>query len=162
MKNSQNSPSNFEQLYQKISPEIQKTLTHEQLQAIKTACESNDYSNSNRHALDIRVSLPIPGLRFYVVLLAGKERRSKKRLQYEKGVYPLRNPVNILFLSVLFIILSTSSITIFQFIFSSISFPSTISHPASIPWIDNQVECQNTKRIWQDNKCWDAEHNPTF
>ena len=160
IKNSQYSSPSFDNFYNKISPEVQKTFTHEQIQAIKIACESNN--SYRRHPLDIRVSVPIPGLRFYLVLLAGKERRSKQRLQYERSIYPWYNPVNVLFIFLLLAIFSTSSFSIFQFFFSSTTSKSTESHPTSIPWIDNELQCQHTKRVWQDDKCWDAEHSPTF
>ncbi|MDP5339521.1 MAG: hypothetical protein NWQ28_13210, partial [Nodularia sp. (in: cyanobacteria)] len=95
MNNSQCFHPNFEQFYHKISPEVKKTLTHEQIQALKIACEAH---NHNRHFLNIRVSFPILRSKFYMVVLAGKERRSQQRLHYKKGIYPLRNPINILLL----------------------------------------------------------------
>ncbi|TAF09226.1 MAG: hypothetical protein EAZ77_05845 [Nostocales cyanobacterium] len=35
-------------------------------------------------------------------------------------------------------------------------------HPTSIPGIKDQEECQSTGRVWQDDKCWDYDHNPSF
>ncbi|TVP61430.1 MAG: hypothetical protein EA343_14265 [Nodularia sp. (in: Bacteria)] len=159
MKNSQYFHPNFEQFFQRISPEVKKTFTQEQLQAIKMACES---SNQNHPGLNIRLSLKVFRSKFYIVLLAGKERRSKQRLQDKNTVYPLRNPVNVLFLLGLFIIFIISSFAILSLVFPSISFMPTSPHPTSIPWINNKFDCERTYRIWNDDKCWDSEHSPTF
>ncbi len=160
MKNSQCFHPSFEQFYHKISPEVKKTLTHEQIQALKTACESHSH---NRHFLSIRVSLPIFRSKFYMVVLAGKERRSKQCLHYKKGMYPLRNPINILLLLGLLIIFIVSSLALFTLVLSSISsVPTSSPYPTSIPWINNQFECERTDRIWNEDKCWDSEHSPTF
>ncbi|MDZ7962111.1 MAG: hypothetical protein RMY34_30285 [Aulosira sp. DedQUE10] len=35
-------------------------------------------------------------------------------------------------------------------------------YPTSIPGIDNQLQCENSERIWRYNKCWDDKHNPLF
>ncbi|MEH2067784.1 MAG: hypothetical protein V7K47_06395 [Nostoc sp.] len=155
MKKSQYTDPTFEQFFAKIAPEVANTFTVEQLEAIK---RSFGFRGWTRHPLDIRVSVPIPGLRFYVVLLAGSERRSKQRLRCEKGLYHFWTPANILFLIGFLIILSTCSYTIF----SSLTpiFPSY--YPTSIPWIYDKSECEHTSRIWHDGKCWDSEHSPNF
>ncbi|MBD2363580.1 hypothetical protein H6G36_20700 [Anabaena minutissima FACHB-250] len=36
------------------------------------------------------------------------------------------------------------------------------TYPASIPWINSKVECEDTGRQWLDNKCWDEEHSSSF
>lgn len=38
----------------------------------------------------------------------------------------------------------------------------TSYHPTSIPWIDNSSQCEHSGRSWENNKCWDSEHSPTF
>lgn len=159
MKNSQYFHPDFEQFYNKLSPEVKKTLTHEQIQGLKIACES---SSHNHHFLKIRVSLPIFRAKFYMVLFAGKERRSKQRLQYQRGLYPLRNPVNIFFLLGLLIIFIISSFAILTLVLSSISSIPTSSYPTSIPGINNKFDCERTHRLWNDDKCWDSEHSPMF
>ncbi|WP_017316392.1 hypothetical protein [Mastigocladopsis repens] len=159
MKSLQHVDPVFEQLFAKIPREITDTFTEEQLEAIKNAFGSRHWT---RHPLDLRFSVPIPGLRFYVVLLAGSERRSKQRLRYERGIHPLWTPGNIVFLIGLFIILLTSSFTTFSFVFSLLTSVPTSPHPTSIPWLHNQSECKHTGRTWRDGKCWDYEHNPMF
>jgi hypothetical protein len=33
---------------------------------------------------------------------------------------------------------------------------------AGIPWLKSEADCVQTGRIWQEDTCWDAEHDPTF
>ncbi|MEH2297954.1 hypothetical protein [Nostoc sp.] len=159
MNKPQYTASTFEQLFAEIAPEVANTFTVEQLEAIKRGFVSR---GRIRHPLDIRVSVPIPGLRFYLVLLAGSERRSKLRLRSEKGLYPFWTPANILFLIGFLIILSACGYTIFSFALSSLTPISASYYPASIPWIDDKSECEYTSRVWHDGKCWDSEHSPNF
>lgn len=35
-------------------------------------------------------------------------------------------------------------------------------HPTGIPWLQSQESCESTGRLWQDDICWDTEHDPTF
>ncbi|MHC5730697.1 MAG: hypothetical protein ACYTXY_42640, partial [Nostoc sp.] len=133
----------FEGLFSKISPEIIDSFTDEQLKAIKRSFGSQVRA---RHSLDIRVSVPIPGLRFYLVLLAGTERRSQQRLQNEKGRYPLFNAGNMIFFTGFLTILLSCSFAIFPFLWSSLaslasfSSISTSPYPTSIPWIFDKSE----------------------
>lgn len=151
----------FEQVFNQINPEIKKTFDKEQIKAIKRTFDSQDWSN---HSLDLRISFPISKLKFYLVLLGGTERRSKQRLQYERSLHPLWTPINSIFLLVALIILSASSFAIFSYALSSIdlTFLSSPDNPTSIPWIDNESECQYTSRTWRDGKCWDYEHSSMF
>ncbi|MBN3872107.1 hypothetical protein [Nostoc sp. JL33] len=149
----------FERLFSKINPQIANSFTDEQLKAIQRGFGSQVGA---RHSLDIRVSVPIPGLRFYLVLLAGSERRSQQRLQNEKGIYPLFNTGNIIFLTGFLAILLSCSFTIFSFLWSSFSPISTSAYPTSIPWIFDKSECEHTNRTWRNEKCWDDQHSPMF
>ncbi|MBD2680071.1 MULTISPECIES: hypothetical protein [Nostoc] len=151
----------FEKIWNQIDPEIKNTFDEEQIKAIKKSLTA---SSKSPHYLDLRISVPIAKLSFYLVLLGGKERRSKKRLQYEKSLHPLWTPINSLFLIGALMILSASILAIFSDVLSSVSytFSSLEENPTSIPWIDNEFDCQYTRRTWRDNKCWDSEHNPMF
>ena len=159
MKKSQYAAHTFEQLLANIDPKVANTFTLEQLEAIKRSFASRAWT---RHYLDIRVSVPIPGLRFYLVLLAGSERRSKVRLRSERGLYPFWTPANILFLIGFLIILWICSYTIFSSALSSLTPTSSSYYPTSIPWIDDKSECEHTGRIWNHGKCWDFEQSPNF
>ncbi|MCC5631416.1 hypothetical protein LC613_27050 [Nostoc sphaeroides CHAB 2801] len=149
----------IKQFFAEIDPEVANTFTVEQLEAIKRCLDSRA---RKRHSLDIRVSVPIPGLRFYLVLLGGSERRSKVRLRSERGLYPFWTPANILFLLGFLIILSICSYTIFSSALSSLTPTSSSYYPTSIPWIEDKSECEHTGRIWKNGKCWDSEHSPNF
>jgi hypothetical protein len=36
------------------------------------------------------------------------------------------------------------------------------AYPAAIPWISNQQGCEDSNREWQEGKCMDYEHSPSF
>lgn len=149
----------FEQLFDTIPTEICQSFTFEQIEAITRAFSSRSWK---RHPLDIRVSLPILELRFYMVLLAGRERRSKERLRVSRMTYPLWSPTNILFIIGFFIVLLFSVFSTTTVVLSSLSSISISPHPTSLPFIENQDICERTGRTWSDGKCWDSEHNPLF
>ena len=48
--------------------------------------------------VNIRVTLPFLGGRYYFTLMSGKERRSKERLALERQANPLRTKRNIMFM----------------------------------------------------------------
>jgi hypothetical protein len=31
-----------------------------------------------------------------------------------------------------------------------------------IPWLESEAACVRTGRVWQEETCWDSEHDPTF
>ncbi|MBW4670464.1 MAG: hypothetical protein KME60_24365 [Cyanomargarita calcarea GSE-NOS-MK-12-04C] len=35
-------------------------------------------------------------------------------------------------------------------------------YPTSLPWIQDKSDCEYRGRTWEDAKCWDKEHSPTF
>jgi hypothetical protein len=150
----------FEKFFESIPPEVSVTFTDAQFEAIKKAFCNRSWK---RHTIDIRFSLPFPKGRFYTVLLAGSERRSNKRIKSQKSSYPLWTPINTFVIILSFVVLVISLISIFQSIayISSIFFPSS-THPAVIPWINNQAECEKTGRIWRNGGCLESEHSPTF
>ncbi len=149
----------FKKLLAEISPEILATLTDEQIEAIYKVFS---YRAEANHSIDLRISIPIPGARSYLLFLAGWERRSQTRLIQEKGLYPILTPINFLFLMGFLTITFFSIFTIFSFLLPSISIPSIFIHSTSIPWIDNQSECEKTGRTWDNKKCWDDQHSPDF
>ncbi|MDF5733574.1 MAG: hypothetical protein PUP92_37760 [Rhizonema sp. PD38] len=161
MKSIQHSDPAFEQLFAKLPPKIAKTFTFEQLEAIKKAY---DFNNWNRHPVNIRVSIPILGMRFYLILSAGKERRSNQRLQVSKSTFPLWTPVNTLLITGFFILLLTSGFVTFSYVFSSLTSISIPNSPynTSLPFIKDQSICEKTGRTWRHDKCWDSEQNPLF
>ena len=73
----------------RIPQDIRETFTDRQIAAVKQAF------NSARHGIDIRVSFPLPGGRRYLVLLMGKERRSRERRRLERLRQPLLTAMNV-------------------------------------------------------------------
>ncbi|WP_341531888.1 hypothetical protein WKK05_38440 (plasmid) [Nostoc sp. UHCC 0302] len=144
MKNPQYTDPDFQKLFAQIAPEIADTFNGEQLEAIRRSFCSHAWT---RHPLDIRLSVPIPRLKFYLVLLAGSERRSQLRLRYQKRLYPFWTPANILFLMGFSITLLACIYTIFSFALSSATPIFTSDYPTSISWIYEQAECKHTSRI---------------
>lgn len=62
------------------TPDVAASFTPEQLQAIKLSFGARQWRD---HTLDLRRSIKLFGSRFYVVLLAGRERRTYERLRTE-------------------------------------------------------------------------------
>lgn len=88
----------LEDFYSKIPAGVAATFTDSQLDAIKRA-----YGHRTRgsHAVDLRFSIPLPFRRFYVVFLAGRERRATDRRLVDALFQPLwtvANGVVVLFL----------------------------------------------------------------
>lgn len=66
--------------FRRIDPDVAASFTDEQRRAIKVMFGARGVM---RHAVDIRRSIGFGRQRFYMVLLAGRERRSSERLQSE-------------------------------------------------------------------------------
>ncbi|MFZ1027537.1 MAG: hypothetical protein WAN66_15120 [Limnoraphis robusta] len=142
---------------------INSNLNEEQVMAITQALVTARTVQpwQNNHAVNLRLTVPIPGLKFYLVLLAGRERRSGQRNQLERHKHRLWTPLNIL---VMAITLGSFAFTIAMSIYLILkwSSPSGMVAPTSIPWLTNQADCQKTGRIWLHGECWDTEHSPDF
>lgn len=76
-------PFQFKRMLKRLPPGVLSTLTPVQLDAISDALIPDPPS----HALDYRVSIPFMGRRYYVTLLAGRERRSLARLAREAQLH---------------------------------------------------------------------------
>lgn len=72
----------LQRLLQAIPPSAGITFSNAHLSALDVAIERTR-PRQGRHSLDFRVSLPVLGKRYYLVLLGGKERRSRARLRSE-------------------------------------------------------------------------------
>lgn len=58
-----------------------------------------DRSWSRDHAIDLRLSIPLVFGRYYVTIVAGRERRNQARLVAERGKHPLWTAGNALLLA---------------------------------------------------------------
>jgi hypothetical protein len=89
-----------QQFFARIPPKTATTFTDTQLAALKQVFKERI---SKRHAVDIKLSMPFFKQGFYIVLLLGKEKRAKKRLQAA-----ISQPVNSILLTISVLVLITS------------------------------------------------------
>ncbi|MCH8917232.1 MAG: hypothetical protein E2O90_09880 [Alphaproteobacteria bacterium] len=75
---------------ERIPQEIRETFTDRQIAAVEQAF------GRGRHGVDIRVSVPLPGGRRYLVLLLGKEQRSRERRRFERLRQPVLTAMNVI------------------------------------------------------------------
>lgn len=75
---------------------------------------------SSDHPLNIRVSIPLGVGRYYITLVAGKERRARARLAMDRRQNPLDTPGNVLFLAFVTTIATVGSATLFYLLLAHI------------------------------------------
>jgi hypothetical protein len=73
-------------------------LSHPLLGNRRPAARADAHESRVAPPINIRVTIPILGKRFYVAILAGKERRGDERLALERRRNRLFTKVNVLFL----------------------------------------------------------------
>lgn len=74
----------FERTFRsRVPPEVARSFTADQMAAIKSAFGGERWDG---HAVDIRGTVPLPFKRYYFVLVAGPDRRGRRRAR------PLRRP----------------------------------------------------------------------
>ena len=125
------------------------SFTDAQLEALRAAMV-----NPARHKLDIRLSIPTPFKRFYLVFLAGPERRSKER-RIRDG-FRLWTPANTIFLALL---VTSLVVTLYNGFYLASSLTPEVSaeqsHPTALPWIKSEQGCTGQYRHWKDGLCFD-------
>ncbi len=67
---------------------------------------------SSDHPLNIRVSIPLGIGRYYITMVAGKERRARARLALDRRQNPLSTPGNVIFLAFVTTIATVGGITL--------------------------------------------------
>lgn len=67
---------------------------------------------SSDHSLNIRVSIPLGIGRYYITVVAGKERRARARLALDRRQNPLDTPGNVFFLAFITTIATAGGITL--------------------------------------------------
>jgi hypothetical protein len=92
--------------------------------------------------------------------------KNQKKIQNKIHQF-IWTPSNILILAVFLVTAPFFTYTTLSVVFSTftpylLTSVDTDHHSTSIPWIENKYDCEKTGRIWQNNKCWDNEHNPMF
>lgn len=157
MKLSNSTPISSDSVLARMAPEMASTFSPAQIQALQAAL------TPRRHAVNIRLSLPLGLTRVYLVLLAGTEVRSTARRRQEAAQHPLWTPINML------VIVGTMGMGIFALLvmaqitsndLSAIFNPKAA--PAGIPFKSDRASCEESGRTWQENECLDFGHDPTF
>ena len=77
-----------------------------------------------------------------------------------KSSYPLLSASR--FVVAVLLCSGTIALGMLRFLPSDRSLQNASVYPTAIPWLQNEFECLNTGRIWQEDKCWDAEHDANF
>lgn len=152
-------------IIEQLSPEERHLFSDSQIEALHRSALSLPTAT---HAVNLRWSVPFPGKGFYLVLFAGKERRSRHRLLAD-GDFQLM-PRVILGLSTLLgclivfgLAYSQRVITVSkQHAISSLEEPTDTVHPTVVPFKYNQEECETSFREWKDGQCIDYDHGHTF
>jgi hypothetical protein len=75
-----------ENFFKQIAPQIAQSFTIDQLAAVKMVYGAQAWG---RHAVDVRFSFPFFWERFYVVFVAGRDKRAAARRAVDRKVHPL-------------------------------------------------------------------------
>lgn len=82
------------QLLANLPAHVRDSLTAEQRAALVEAAR---HCKWGQHPTDIRLSIPLFSKRYYLVLLAGEERRNRARVTAERANHPFATSGNVLF-----------------------------------------------------------------
>ncbi|HLN23806.1 MAG TPA: hypothetical protein VK558_07455 [Patescibacteria group bacterium] len=82
-------------LLARLPPEVLDSLTADQRAALWQASKSGTWK---RHAINIRLSLPLFGRRMFLTIVGGSDRRAPDRVRRESRFHPFRTTGNALFL----------------------------------------------------------------
>jgi hypothetical protein len=93
----------LEKFFGRIQPAVARSFTPSQLAAIRLAFESRGPA---QHTIDLRISFPFFWRRLYIVLLAGRERRSPERRAFERARHPLATMGNALITAIFCVLIA--------------------------------------------------------
>lgn len=88
-------PSKIDALLTRLPAHIASSLNAEQRVAVAEALREVAWK---RHPVDIRMTLPVMGRRFYLTIVGGQEQRSANRLRIERSLRPVRTMGNMMFI----------------------------------------------------------------
>ena len=87
-----------------VPADVAQTFSQAQLLAIRDFM----IDNRARQAVDIRWTIPFIWFRFFIVVLAGPERRSAERMAAERAARPILTWSNVIVIAVFLVMLMTS------------------------------------------------------
>lgn len=82
-------------LLDRVPSEIIQSLSEQQRAEIWAAVKPVSW---RRHPVNVRLSFPFFGDRYFITIVGGMERRGTERVRRESAVHPLRTAGNVLFL----------------------------------------------------------------
>lgn len=100
-------PSFRRRLLANMPEDVASSFTELQLTMIEHAREGGKWHN---HPVDIRLSIPVPWRRFYLVLLAGPEQRSSERRKIERARRPLRTIADMVVFALFLLLLAPATV----------------------------------------------------
>ncbi len=86
-----------EKFLSRVPADVADTFSDGQLDAIKLAFGARSWGS---HAVDIRLSIPLITKQIYLVMLAGRERRTPQRSLLERALHPFSTLANFTFLTI--------------------------------------------------------------
>ena len=90
----------------RVPADVAATFSQAQLLAIRDFVTNN----RERQAVDIRWTIPLIWFRFFIVVVAGPERRSPRRLAAERAARPILTWSNVIVIAVFLAMLLTSMV----------------------------------------------------
>jgi len=146
----------LDRLFSAMSVEERQSFSDEQISILR---RESAKLQPRTHTIDLRFSIPsLTGQGFYCVILAGSERRSITRIRYErKRFWRL-----VMFSLVGLTLLIGLSLGIPLALNRINTLTQKQAHPTALPWISTEAKCKGANRVWDNNACWDQEHDPTF
>ena len=84
----------MQDLFARMPQHARDSFTPDQMEALRGAARTMKWG---RHPIDIRISLPTLFSRYYLVVVSGKERRSKERRSAERKRHPVKTWRNAFF-----------------------------------------------------------------
>jgi hypothetical protein len=149
-------------ILEQVTPAIRKQFTHAQIQALIQACAG---IRRKAHAIDLRLSIPLPGRGFYLVVWAGQEQRSRQRSRKSHQAFKVRALMMggaLLGYAVLASLLFAQRLTVVSVSQAPVIPERQTAHPTIIPFKKSQASCETMGRVWRDDQCFDYDHNPVF
>ena len=119
----------FGRMVRRIPPNIRQTFSAAQFEVISEAMQEQ----KRVHTVDFRVSVPFMWRRFYITLFAGEERRSSKRLAYERQLNAVK--AAIAYIAAIAILFVFAGVPLFFFLYlaKSIIGIDLIEGPGTLP-----------------------------
>ena len=102
----------LERQHERLEQETREELSDNSSASVRKAPGGEPWGND--HPVNIRLSIPLPLGRYYVTIVAGKERRSDERLGSERKKHPLMKLGNLIVMAACGTICGLAALSMFQ------------------------------------------------